>query len=144
MTQNSTVAELSGEDTALAFDALRALRPHLTSVEEFVELVRAQRREGYRIVASFDRAGRVAAVAGFRHTTNLHAGPHLYVDDLSTLPPARGQGHASALLRWVDEEARRLGCAGVHLDSGTQRHDAHRLYHRCGYAIPAFHFSKAV
>ncbi|MFD9697493.1 GNAT family N-acetyltransferase [Lentzea sp. NPDC059081] len=140
----TTVQELTGDDTALAFDALRELRPHLTSVEEFVELVRAQRREGYRIVASFDSAGRVAAVAGFRHITNLYAGPHLYVDDLSTLPPARGQGHASALLRWVDEEARRLGCAGVHLDSGTQRHDAHRLYLSSGYVIPAFHFSKSV
>ncbi|HUQ59429.1 GNAT family N-acetyltransferase [Lentzea sp.] len=142
MTTQNTVAELAAEDTALAFDALRELRPHLTSAEELVELVRAQRREGYRLAASFDPAGRVVAVAGFRHITNLYAGPHLYIDDLSTLPPARGQGHASALLRWVDEEARRLGCAGVHLDSGTQRHDAHRLYLGSGYVIPAFHFSK--
>lgn len=139
-----TITELDGADTALAFDALRELRPHLTDVDEFVELVRVQRREGYRIAASFDATGRVVAVAGFRHMTNLYAGSHLYIDDLSTLPSARGQGHASALLRWVDAEARRHGCAGVHLDSGTPRHDAHRLYLSSGYVIPAFHFAKSL
>ncbi|MDX8049838.1 GNAT family N-acetyltransferase [Lentzea sp. BCCO 10_0798] len=138
------IAELDGADTALAFDAMRELRPHLTDVDEFVELVRAQRREGYRIAASFDADGRVVAVAGFRHMTNLYAGPHLYIDDLSTLPYARRQGHGAALLRWVDEEARRLGCAGVHLDSGTPRHDAHRLYLASGFVIPAFHFAKSL
>lgn len=95
--------------------------------------VRAQRCEGLLV-----------SLAGFRHLTNLYAGPHLYIDDLSTLPSARGKGHAGALLRWVDEEARRLGCAGVHLDSGTQRHDAHRLYLASGFVIPAFHFAKSL
>ncbi|RAS66913.1 acetyltransferase (GNAT) family protein [Lentzea atacamensis] len=137
-----TISELNDENTALAYDAMRALRPHLTSEDAFVSAVRIQRKEGYRLVASFDPDGRVAAVAGFRHMTNLYAGSHLYIDDLSTLPSARKQGHASALLSWVDEEARRLGCAGVHLDSGTPRHDAHRLYLSSGYVIPALHFSK--
>src|SRR5687768_974742 len=116
-----TISELNDENTARAYDAMRALRPHLTSEEDFVSAVRIQRKEGYRLVASFDADGRVAAVAGFRHLTNLYAGSHLYIDDLSTLPSARRQGHAGALLSWVDEEARRLGCAGVHLDSGTPR-----------------------
>lgn len=122
---------------------MRELRPHLTSADDFTSAVRIQRKEGYRLVASLDQAGRVAAVAGFRHVTNLYVGPHLYIDDLSTLPSARKQGHAGALLSWVDEEARRLGCAGVHLDSGTHRHDAHRLYLSSGYVIPALHFSKS-
>ncbi|MFI6095658.1 GNAT family N-acetyltransferase [Lentzea sp. NPDC051213] len=137
-----TITELDDENTALAYDAVRELRPHLTSEQAFVEAVRTQRKEGYRLVASFDATGRVAAVAGFRHITNLYTGPHLYIDDLSTLPSARQQGHAGALLKWVDEEARRLGCGEVHLDSGTHRHDAHRLYLSSGYVIPAFHFGK--
>lgn len=144
VTTEHTLAELDDADTALAFDALRALRPHLTSVEEFVDVVRLQRKEGYRIVASFDADGRVVAAAGFRHMTNLYAGSHLYIDDMTTLPSARRQGHAGALLRWVDEEARRLGCRSVHLDSGTPRHDAHRLYLSSGYVIPAFHFSRSL
>jgi hypothetical protein len=39
------------------------------------------------------------------------------------------------------EEAHRFGCAQVHLDSATHRHDAHRLYLRSGYRITAFHFA---
>jgi len=144
MITDMTITELNDENTALAYEAMRELRPHLTSEDAFVAAVRTQRKEGYRLVASLDAAGQVAAVAGFRHLTNLYAGSHLYVDDLSTLPSARRQGHASALLSWVDDEARRLCCTGVHLDSGTQRHHAHRLYLGSGYVIPALHFSKAL
>lgn len=142
MSEPRTIVELDDENTALAYDAMRELRPHLASEQAFVEAVRIQRKEGYRLVASLDASGQVAAVAGFRHITNLYAGPHLYIDDLSTLPSARRQGHAGALLKWVDEEAGRLGCGEVHLDSGTHRHDAHRLYLTFGYVIPALHLSK--
>ena len=37
-------------------------------------------------------------------------GHYLYVDDLSTVPAARGRGHADLLLAWVVDEGRRLGC----------------------------------
>lgn len=55
-------------------------------------------------------------------------GHHLYVDDLSTAPEGRRQGHAGALLDWLIEEGRRLGCSQLHLDSGVgaERFDAHR------------------
>lgn len=38
------------------------------------------------------------AVIGFRVLTSFSRGDFLYVDDLSTLPPARRQGHATTLL----------------------------------------------
>ncbi|MFD4676037.1 GNAT family N-acetyltransferase [Lentzea sp. NPDC058450] len=142
-TSTRTIAELDAGQTIQAYEVMRELRPHLTDPDEFVELVRAQRREGYRLVVSYE-ADRVVSLAGFRHLNSLYAGSHLYIDDLSTLPDARGKGHAGALLRWVDEEARRLGCVGVHLDSGTPRHDAHRLYLASGFVIPAFHFAKSL
>jgi GNAT superfamily N-acetyltransferase len=137
------VAELDDDQTELAFPAMKELREQLTGAAEFVERVRRQRAEGYRLAGSFD-AGAVVAVAGFRCGENLALGRKLYVDDLSTLPSARRQGHASALLRWLDEEAARLGCEHIHLDSATHRHDAHRRYLSSGYIIPALHFAKAV
>lgn len=143
MTEQHTIIELDDENTGLAYEAMRELRPHLSSEDAFVSAVRIQRKEGYRLIGSLD-SSRVVAVAGFRQLTNLYAGSHLYIDDVSTLPSARRQGHAGALLRWVDEEARRLGCTAVHLDSATHRHDAHRLYLGSGYVIPAFHFSKTL
>jgi GNAT superfamily N-acetyltransferase len=134
------VAELDDDSSHLAFPAMKELRAHLTDVAEFVERVCLLRVEGYRLVGAFDDSGSVVAVAGFRCGQNLALGRHLYVDDLSTVPTARRQGHASALLRWLDDEARRLGCVYVHLDSATHRHDAHRRYLSSGYTIEAFHF----
>lgn len=139
-----TVAELDDERTPLAFPAMRELRPQLRDVAEFVERVRRQRAAGYRLAGSFADDGSVAAVAGFWCGENLALGRHLYVDDLVTVPAGRRQGHASALLRWLDDEAKREGCAYVHLDSATHRHDAHRRYLSSGYVIQAFHFVREV
>ena len=136
------VAELTDKQTELAFPAMKELRPHLADAAEFVRRVRRQRAEGYRLVGSFAEDGSVVAVAGFRCGHNLALGRHVYVDDVSTVPAARRQGHASALLRWLDDEARRLGCERIHLDSGTHRHDAHRRYLSTGYDIVALHFER--
>jgi GNAT superfamily N-acetyltransferase len=140
--------ELGPGETHLAFGAMRQLRPHIATVEEFVRQVDGfQRPQGYRLVASFalgDAGAPVVSVAGFRRLHTLAWGDLLYIDDLSTLESHRGRGHASRLLTWVVEEARRLGCAQVHLDSAAHRHPAHRLYLSEGYHISAFHFSRGV
>lgn len=149
VTPEPVVTELGpdehGSDTThLGFPAMRELRPHLSSADEFVARVHAQRRDGYRLLASFDAAGEVAAVLGFRGLRSLSRGHYLYVDDLSTLPTARRQGHAAALLRRVEHEAVRLGCDQIHLDSQHHRHAAHRRYDRSGYADASKHFVKRV
>ncbi len=74
----------------------------------------------------------------------LSRGRYLYVDDLSTLPEARRRGYARLILDWLDEEATRLGCERLHLDSAVrpERIDAHRLYFNAGLAIEAYHFAK--
>ncbi len=136
--------EILPPETALAFAAMSELRPALAGVEAFVEQVDGlQRPEGYRLVGSFDGDGGSAlSVAGFRLATSLSWSRHIYIDDLSTVPAARGQGHAGRVLAWVHDEAARLGCAQVHLDSGVgpNRYDAHRLYLNSGYVINAHHF----
>ncbi|WP_018638069.1 GNAT family N-acetyltransferase [Parafrankia elaeagni] len=137
------IEELEAERTWLAFDPMRQLRPHLTSAG-FVRLVNeVQRPQGYRLIGSWDaESGRVVAAIGFRENSSLAYGRYLLVDDLTTMPNMRGRGHATRLLAWLEREARRLGCAQIHLDSGTHLHDAHRLLLRSGFTIPAFHFSR--
>ena len=124
---------------------MRALRTHYTDEAEFVRRVdEVQRPEGYRLAGSFDRDGEhAAAVAGFRLAHNLAWGRHLYVDDLSTLPEARGRGYGRALLEWCKDEGRRQGCTQFHLDSGVgpEREDAHRLYFNTGLRITSYHFA---
>jgi GNAT superfamily N-acetyltransferase len=125
---------------------MTALRAHHSDRRAFVERVNeVQRPQGYRLVGAFE-GDRVVAVAGFRVLENLVDGRVLYVDDLSTLPEARRRGHAAALLDWCAEEARRLGCDELELDSavGPERLDAHRLYLNQGLRITAFHFGKRV
>ena len=92
---------------------MRALRTHHTDEAGFVRRVdEVQRPEGYRIVGAFE-GERCVAVAGFRVIHNLAWGDTLYVDDLSTLPEARGRGHGRALLEWCKEEGAAAGLRGV-------------------------------
>lgn len=140
------VRELLPPETGLAFDAMRALRTELIDEAAFVHRVdEVQRAEGYRLAAAFeDGETKARAVAGFRVGNNIAWGHYLYVDDLSTLPEARRHGHGRALLEWLLEEAARLGCDQLHLDSGVglDRADAHRLYLNSGMVISAHHFAR--
>ncbi len=131
---------VSDAQVALTFPVMRQLRPHL---EEggYVGRIGRMRREGYRLAAVVDEE-RVVCVAGFRVRDFLYTGRHLYVDDLVTDEEARSGGHGRLLLDWLAAEAKRQGCGQLHLDSGVQRHDAHRFYFREGMRISSYHFVK--
>jgi GNAT superfamily N-acetyltransferase len=142
------IRELLSPETGRAFAAMQALRTDLADEQAFVRQVEEiQRAEGYRLVAAFEEGEDSAcAVAGFRTGHSLAWGHFLYVDDLSTLPDARQRGYGRQLLDWLVEEAGRLGCEQVHLDSGVgfDRADAHRLYLNAGLVIAAHHFARYV
>jgi GNAT superfamily N-acetyltransferase len=141
----SEVRELREGETALAAAALLELRPHHGDAATLTARANAQRAGGYRVVAAFEDGEReAAAAAGFRISENLAWGRHLYVDDLVTRADRRGRGHGAALMRWLEAEARRAGCAELHLDSGTgpDRADAHRLYFNQRLRISSHHFSR--
>jgi ribosomal protein S18 acetylase RimI-like enzyme len=152
----TVIVEIVPPHSSVAYRALHELRPHMTDKDEFVRQVdEVQRVAGYRLLGAFadqtrdagDAAGPPAlAVAGFRITTDLAWGRHVYVDDLSTLPEARGRGYAGALLDAVHAIAADEGIDQVHLDSGVQaeRQAAHRLYFAKGYRISAYHFERPV
>lgn len=144
-TNSFEIRELPAGNSYLAHQAMRSLRAAFIGEQEFVEYVDGVLRPvGYRLLGVFvpDRA-QALAVAGFRIGDSLAWGHYLYVDDLSTAPNVRRQGHAGALLGWLLDEGRRLGCSQLHLDSGTgpERFDAHRLYHSHGLAIYSHHFA---
>ena len=141
-----TVRELGPGETALAARTLLELRPALGSAEALVRQIdERQRPAGYRLAGAFDHDEQeAAAVAGFRVNEFLAWGRHLYVDDLVTAEAHRGRGHADRLFAWLEAEARRTGCAQLHLDSGLgeDRRDAHRFYFRHGLRIASFHFAR--
>lgn len=141
------IRELQPGEEGLAGAALLALRPHFGDTGAVARRAAEQRAEGYRLVAAIpDGAAEAPAVAGFRIARNLAWGRHLYVDDLSTLPEARGHGYGAALMEWLIERAREEDCAELHLDSGVgpERESAHRLYFGSRLRIASYHFTRVL
>lgn len=122
------------------YPVMRELRPHLKETE-FLARVRSLQNSGYQLVFAQQPEG-VVAVAGFWIRENLAWGRFLYVDDLVTLASHRSQGVGSRFLAWLREYAIQEGCQQLHLDSGTQRKDAHRFYEREGVSLFGYHFAE--
>jgi GNAT superfamily N-acetyltransferase len=130
------------DEVRACWPAFKELRPHIASEAEFLARWRAQTPEGYRIVFVADGA-EVAAAAGYRPMTTLAWGRILYVDDLVAREPHRGKGFGTAILKFIQDEARRGGLDAVHLDTGYQRHLAHRSYLRNGFRLDCHHMAWA-
>ena len=130
---------VTDDEIASCYDVMAELRSHVTR-GDFVALVRSMKSDGYRL-ACIREAGRVVACAGYRISTNLFSGRHLYVDDLVTAEAARSRGHGSALLAWLRGVAIENGCRVLDLDSGVQRKRAHQFYLREGLELSSYHFS---
>lgn len=137
------VVAAGDDEIRAAFPVLRQLREHLGSADELLERVRRQEREGYRLLCACS-GQRVVGCAGFRRLESLFAGPYLYVDDLVTCEGSRSAGVGRALLGFLRDLCRAEGRTELHLDSGVQRRDAHRFYHREGLTIRSFHFKEEV
>ncbi len=131
---------VTAEEIGACYEVMAELRPHIAR-GEWLARVRAQQAEGYRL-ACVREAGRVVAVAGYRISTNLFYGRHLYVDDLVTAGSERSKGHGKALLDWLRALAVQEGCDALDLDSGVQRKRAHAFYLREGMELGGHHFSE--
>lgn len=134
----------SDTDIRRCLPAILALRTHITPEQAFERIRLQQENDGFVLafLAIEDAQAIAPAVVGYRFMNLLHSGKTLYIDDLSTLPEARGHGHASTLLDFVIEQARQTGCQCVTLDSGQNpaRYDAHRLYLNKRFNIVSHHF----
>lgn len=127
------------QDIQRCFPVLQQLRPHLDE-GEFLARVGSQAGEGYRL-GFVERDGEVKAVAGFRILEMMSRGRFLYVDDLVTDQDARSEGYGEALFEWLADYGRIHGCDQLDLDSGVQRHDAHRFYFRERMRVSSYHFT---
>jgi len=132
----------SAADIEATFAVMYQLRPHLVRAE-YVDTVTSMMSSGFNLAAVLVGAD-VVAVAGYRFGRSLSWGPYLYVDDLVTAETDRSRAHGKRLLDWLKAEARARGCGQLHLDSGVQRHGAHRFYLRERMDIIAYHFKIAV
>ncbi len=137
---DSEVSKATTEaDVRRCWLVFQELRPHLTE-EEFVNRWKIQREEGYEIVyVEFD--DEVVAAAGFRVIHTMAWGKILYLDDLIASGTQHGRGWGTILLIWLQEKARIERCDGMHLDTGYQRHAAHKAYLRNGFELNCHHLA---
>ncbi len=131
------IAETDNE-IADCFPTMQELRPELVKTA-FVPLVRELMHGGFQL-AYLREQQQVACVAGFRISKNLFLGKHLYIDDLSTLDSHRSKGHGEKMMIWLRDLAKAKGCNAIHLDSGVQRHRAHKFYLNRNMVISSYHF----
>ena len=93
----------------------------------------------YRILGAYID-GRLAGLTGLWHGTKIWCGDYMEIDNLVVHPDFRQRGVATALIEKVESIAREKQCNILVLDSYTNNHPSHRLYHRLGCEIWGFHF----
>jgi GNAT superfamily N-acetyltransferase len=131
---------VSDTDLKATYPVMKQLRTHL-SEQEYVERAKRQQSKGGYTVAALEDEGQVRCVAGYRISECLSWGKFLYVDDLVSDQNARSKNYGKQMMDWLLAEARQNGCQELHLDSGVQRHAAHRFYLRERMDISCFHFA---
>lgn len=132
---------VSPEGLTMAEAVHRQLRPHLPP--DYAGKMAAVFANGGRmaIVVENDTA---VSVAVWRLIENTADGRRVYVDDLVSDEQRRSQGSGKLLLDWLESQAVALGCDALTLDSGVQRHRAHRFYFREGMHVSSYCFRKAL
>ncbi len=137
------------DDSGLLIEA-----PLLAQAEPVHRQLRTQFSQSYadRMAVVFANGGRmavcvadgqVACVAVWRLLEKAE-GCRLFVDDLVSDHSTRSKGAGRFMLGWLEEKARALSCSVLALDSGVQRHGAHRFYFREGMNISAYSFRKLI
>ncbi len=127
---------------AACYPVMRELRPQL-SEDVFIEQVLRQHTQGYHLIY-LKAEEAVFSVLGYRLTERLAWGKSLYIDDFATLSSARGQGYGERLMAFILDLAREEKCQELHLDTGPDRHAAHRFYLNQGFEFRAYHLRKVL
>lgn len=133
--QAETDEEING-----CFDIMLELRPNLIR-EDFINQIREMEKQAYKL-AYIENSQGVVCVAGFRVSNNLFMGKNFYVDDLVTTEKTRSEGFGEKMISYLRALAIESQCNVFHLDSGTQRHQAHKFYFKQNLTIASYHFSE--
>ncbi len=119
----------------------RQLRPHLPA--DYASKMAAIFANGARMAVVVDERT-VVSVAVWRLIENTFDGRRVYVDDLVSDESRRSQGAGKLMLDWLENQAVAQGCDALTLDSGVQRHQAHRFYFREGMHVSSYCFRKVL
>ena len=90
------IREIIEGQTAQAVEAMLLLRPRWKTADAVIDFIDAKLRpRGYRLVGAFEHSSHAAvSIVGFRELWSTAFGYYMYIDDVSTLETARGNGFA--------------------------------------------------
>ena len=128
LTVNETVSirELTNDELEQAYPLVKQLRTNL-SVNEYLEMIKAMKEDGYQIVCLFE-GDVVMSYAGIAKRTEFIYGPHIWVYDLVTDERARSKGYGKQLLTYIEQVAIDNNLHCIALSSGLTRTGTHRFY----------------
>ncbi|MET1253939.1 GNAT family N-acetyltransferase [Aliikangiella maris] len=129
------------QQIADTFEVMLELRPGYT-LDSYLAQVKKQMDIADYQLAALTHENQVCCVAGFRITESLAWGKFMYVDDLVTSSQVRSANFGKQMIDWLIQQAESQGCREFHLDSGVQRHGAHRFYLRERMDITCYHFMR--
>ncbi len=130
-------------DLAASFTVMRELRPHLTDTTAYVEQIKRQYAQGYRLLAAW-RNGSIVGLAGYRSLESTIYSRFVYVDDLVVTSTLHRSGIGELLLQSTRQQAALLSCKNFVLDTGLHMALAQRFYFRQGLLARGMHFVEAL
>lgn len=110
-----------GDGMPLAPDVRRDLIPGL------------RQQPGCRAFLAIQDQVPVGLALCFLGYSSFRAKPLLNIHDLAVVPQCRGQGVGRAMLKFIEEEARRCGCCRLTLEVRSDNHRASGLYRDFGF-----------
>ncbi|MDE2364175.1 MAG: GNAT family N-acetyltransferase [Hyphomicrobiales bacterium] len=111
-------------------------RPGEPLVDGYVEAFAAIDADPNNVLIVGESAGRPVATAQITFVPNLtqQGGMRAIVEGVRVASDMRSRGFGEKLMEYMTELARERGCAYVQLTTSKARIDAHRFYHRIGFA----------
>ncbi len=136
-----TIRELkSAADWAALYPLIAQLNKDMPKAQ-FTKRLKEMRARGYRCAGVFEGKKMLGAL-GFWIGMRFWCGRNIDLDNAVVLGSQRSKGIGSQLVAWVEAIGKKEGCELAVLDSYTTAHKAHRFYHREGYKILGYHFTK--
>jgi GNAT superfamily N-acetyltransferase len=121
------------------------IRQHHVSMidDDFALFIEEMKDTRYQCIGAFD-GDKLIATVGFWVGVRFYCGKYMYINNFVVDNNQRGKGVGSQVMEWLEEEAKRLNCKAVVLDSYVTNSAAHKFYFGKGYIISNFHFKKDI
>jgi ribosomal protein S18 acetylase RimI-like enzyme len=137
---NLTIRELDPEEMPGIFPIIKLHNPKL-SKRAFDNHLKAMLPLGYHAVVAFDDA-KIVAVCGYWIRRRFWCGKQFDIDNFYIDPAYRGDGLGTTMMECMEQKAIDENCELIVLDVYADNTRGHRFYHRMGYVITGYHFTK--